>query len=143
MSDSPSRLQSYFEDYARFHTTAGNQKTHILGIPMIMLSLLGLLQLVPLGPLNLGVFLWLGATLFYVMLDVRLGTIFSLVVLGFYGAATLFPWSVHAVLFVFGWVIQLIGHKVYEKNNPAFLKTIEHLLVGPLWIFVKLSKIQP
>lgn len=142
-NDSKSRLLRYFEDYASYHTTIGNQNTHLVGIPMIMLGLLGLLQLVPLGPLNLGILLWLGATLFYIVLDVRLGTIFSLIVLGFYGAATILPWSVHIVLFLLGWAIQLVGHKVYEKNNPAFFKTIEHLLIGPLWIFVKVAKLKP
>jgi uncharacterized membrane protein YGL010W len=137
------KLKKYFDEYASYHKTQGNQTSHVFGIPMIMLSLLGLLRLIPLGAVNLGVLLWLGATLFYVVMDLRLGVIFSLIVLGFYGAATLIPVSLHIVLFILGWVIQLIGHKVYEKNNPAFLKTAEHLLIGPLWIFVKLSGIGP
>ena len=37
-------------------------------------------------------------------------------------------------LFVAGWTFQLVGHAVYEKNRPAFLRNLRHLLIGPLWI---------
>ena len=37
-------------------------------------------------------------------------------------------------LFAGGWVLQIIGHKVYEKNEPAFLSDPYYLLVGPVWV---------
>src|SRR5580704_13669722 len=37
-------------------------------------------------------------------------------------------------LFVGGWALQLIGHKVFEKNKPAFLTDPYYLLVGPVWV---------
>jgi uncharacterized membrane protein YGL010W len=37
-------------------------------------------------------------------------------------------------LFVGGWALQLIGHKVFEKNKPAFLSDPYYLLVGPVWV---------
>jgi uncharacterized membrane protein YGL010W len=40
-------------------------------------------------------------------------------------------------LFVFGWILQGIGHSVYEKNSPAFLRNFVHLAIGPLWILAK------
>jgi uncharacterized membrane protein YGL010W len=42
-----------------------------------------------------------------------------------------------AGLFVFGWILQGVGHYVYEKNSPAFLKNFAHLAVGQLWILAK------
>jgi uncharacterized membrane protein YGL010W len=40
-------------------------------------------------------------------------------------------------LFVFGWILQFIGHYIYEKRSPAFFQNLTHLLVGPLWILAK------
>jgi uncharacterized membrane protein YGL010W len=37
-------------------------------------------------------------------------------------------------LFVGGWALQLFGHKVFEKNKPAFLSDPYYLLVGPVWV---------
>jgi uncharacterized membrane protein YGL010W len=37
-------------------------------------------------------------------------------------------------LFVGGWALQLVGHKVFEKNKPAFLSDPYYLLVGPVWV---------
>jgi uncharacterized membrane protein YGL010W len=37
-------------------------------------------------------------------------------------------------LFVGGWALQLIGHRVFEKNKPAFLADPYYLLVGPVWV---------
>jgi uncharacterized membrane protein YGL010W len=39
-----SRLQAYFQDYASFHRTPGNKVCHSIGIPSIVMSLLGLLS---------------------------------------------------------------------------------------------------
>jgi uncharacterized membrane protein YGL010W len=40
-------------------------------------------------------------------------------------------------LFVGGWALQLIGHKVFEKNKPAFLTDPYYLLVGAAWVTVE------
>ena len=40
-------------------------------------------------------------------------------------------------LFVFGWILQGVGHWVYEKNSPAFFRNFVHLAVGQLWILAK------
>jgi uncharacterized membrane protein YGL010W len=37
-------------------------------------------------------------------------------------------------LFVGGWALQLVGHKVFEKNKPSFLSDPYYLLVGPVWV---------
>jgi uncharacterized membrane protein YGL010W len=37
-------------------------------------------------------------------------------------------------LFVGGWALQLVGHKVFEKNKPSFLADPYYLLVGPVWV---------
>ncbi|PYQ19595.1 MAG: hypothetical protein DMF81_21345, partial [Acidobacteria bacterium] len=47
------------------------------------------------------------------------------------------PPGLALVLFVLGWVLQFVGHYVYEKRSPAFFRNLAHLLVGPLWIVAK------
>ena len=43
-------------------------------------------------------------------------------------------WPIAVGAFVVGWVFQGIGHAVYEKRSPAFLKNLLHLMVGPLFV---------
>jgi uncharacterized membrane protein YGL010W len=43
------------------------------------------------------------------------------------------------IIFVAAWIGQFYGHKV-EGAKPSFLKDIEFLLIGPLWVIEKLTK---
>ena len=127
-------VEALFADYAAHHKTRGNKLCHFIGIPIIVMSLLGLLAHLQVGPVNGGVLLLLVATAAYLALDWRLGTLMlligaALVVVG----GALAPLTLVA-LQVVGWVLQFIGHGVYEKRSPAFFRNLVHLLVGPLWI---------
>ena len=42
-------------------------------------------------------------------------------------------WRWSLGLFLIGWILQISGHLVFEKNRPAFTKNIVHLLIGPMW----------
>jgi uncharacterized membrane protein YGL010W len=44
-----------------------------------------------------------------------------------------FNWRWALALFVFGWVLQFVGHAI-EGNQPAFLKNPVYLVIGPLWV---------
>lgn len=123
------RLQKYFADYDSFHKTAGNKICHTAGIPLIVIATLGFLKV--------GIILWGLASLWYIKLDWRLGLPFSLMTLGCYFLGRAMPTSVLLTIFVLGWIFQGVGHAVYEKKSPAFLQNLTHLLIGPLWIYVK------
>jgi uncharacterized membrane protein YGL010W len=137
-----SALRSHFDDYAAFHRTAGNKACHSFGIPIIVLSSLALLAQVPLltvagFTLTLAEVMIAFFTLYYLTLDLALGALMltaylALDVVG----RSMAPWLA-AGLFVFGWILQGVGHYVYEKNSPAFLKNFAHLAVGQLWILAK------
>ena len=135
-------LRAQFADYAAHHATPGNKACHTLGIPLIVVTLVALLARVPLA--EVGGFTVTAAeaviavvTLYYLTLDVPLG----LLMLGFLFAASLvgrlLPLPAAIALFVAGWVLQFIGHYVYEKRSPAFFRNLVHLLVGPLWILAR------
>ncbi|HUO85740.1 MAG TPA: Mpo1-like protein [Thermoanaerobaculia bacterium] len=135
---SMNRLEVMFEDYAEHHQTRGNKWCHRFGIPMIVFSLLGLLaKVAPLsdfGHLNLATVLILVAGAYYLLLDWRFALAMIAVTSIFYLGALAVPVTVHASLFVLGWILQFVGHGVYEKRRPAFFQNLLHLLVGPLWI---------
>jgi len=135
-------LKTHFADYASHHATPGNRLCHSIGIPVIVLSVLALLSLVPLGQvggysLTLAEVFLVAVTLYYLTLDVGLALMMFaasavLLVLG-----RMMPWSAALALFVLGWILQFVGHYVYEKRSPAFFQNLTHLLVGPLWILAK------
>ena len=135
-------LSRRFADYAAFHRTAGNKACHAFGIPIIVLASLALLARVPLIPIGeftvtlaeLLIAVFVG---YYLTLDWALA---GLMLAGYamLDAAGRFipPWPALG-LFVFGWILQGVGHWVYEKNSPAFFRNFVHLAVGQLWILAK------
>jgi uncharacterized membrane protein YGL010W len=135
-------LRTHFADYAAFHATRGNQACHFVGIPLIVLSLFAMLGHLPLAQVagftvTAAEVLLVAVTAYYLTLDAALAALmlaFSAVLLA---VGRLLPLPAAVGLFVFGWILQFVGHYVYEKRSPAFLGNLVHLLVGPLWIVAK------
>jgi uncharacterized membrane protein YGL010W len=142
-----SRLEKYFKDYSLYHKTRGNKITHYFGIPFIMVGLLGLLGELPVldgltGSLFLrvdgGTILLFFGILWYFFLDWKISIPFAFVVTGFYFLGRSLPTFVNLILFISGWILQGVGHAVFEKKSPAFLKNVAHVMIGPIWIFARL-----
>lgn len=132
-------IDDLFADYSQHHQTAGNKLCHRLGIPAIMLSLLGMLARVVLWRgggirIDLALILIVLVSIFYLRLDRKLGGLMIAASLGMYALGAWLPMWVNVALFVGGWILQFVGHSVYEKRQPAFLRNLAHLLVGPLWL---------
>lgn len=135
-------LRSHFDDYAQFHRTAGNKACHALGIPIIVLASLALLARVPLFVLG-GLEVTLAEVVialfvaYYLTLDAPLA---GLMLAGYAAldlAGRFIPPLPALGCFVFGWILQGVGHWVYEKNSPAFFRNFVHLAIGQLWILAK------
>ena len=47
-----------------------------------------------------------------------------------------------AGLFVFGWILQFVGH-AFEGKAPSFFSDPRYLLVGPMWAWRKLTGREP
>jgi uncharacterized membrane protein YGL010W len=133
-------IQALFADYASYHQTKGNKWFHRFGIPMIMLTLLGMLARVEIGPVDAAIVLIALASIYYLMLEWKLGLAMIAVSAAMYIAGAAIPMVVNVAFFVLGWILQFIGHSVYEKKQPAFFRNFVHLLVGPLWILNDLVK---
>ena len=116
----------------------------MIGIPLTIVGVLGLTSRLGSWPiasvlsLNLGLILWAAYGLVAAQLSFRLAAGFNLITLAlcFLGQA-LNP-AICAAAFILGWGFQLVGHRVYEKKNPAFLTNLRHFVVGPLWIYSQL-----
>jgi uncharacterized membrane protein YGL010W len=128
-------LQKYFADYDGFHHTRGNKICHTLGIPLIVVATLGFFQA--------GIVLWALASAWYIKLDWRIGLPFSLLTLAGYFLGRATPHPILITIFILGWIFQGVGHAIYEKKSPAFLKNLTHLLIGPLWIYAGSSIPRP
>jgi uncharacterized membrane protein YGL010W len=135
-------LRSHFTDYSRFHATPGNQACHYFAIPLIVYSVFVMLARVPLFEVSGYVvtaaeLVLLASVAYYLTLDAPLGVLMFVFSALLVAAGRQTPFLVGLGLFLFGWVIQFVGHYVYEKKSPAFYRNLVHLLVGPLWVLAK------
>jgi uncharacterized membrane protein YGL010W len=135
-------LRAYFADYATFHGTPGNKACHYVAVPVIVLTVIALLAQVEIATVS-GVTVTLAevaillVTAYYLTLDPPLAVIMLAAFALCAWAGRFMPPMVSLGLFVAAWVLQFIGHYVYEHRSPAFFRNLTHLLVGPLWVVAK------
>jgi uncharacterized membrane protein YGL010W len=136
---SPRRVDALLAHYGQSHTHPTNELIHFTAIPLIMLSLVGMMY--ALHPWV--AYAFAGASMVYY---VRLSYVFlaamaaqTLVMLAIIAAldsqGLLLQTSV--VVFVVAWIFQFIGHKI-EGKKPSFFEDIQYLWVGPLFVLSKL-----
>ena len=128
--------------YAAYHQDGRNKATHFIGVPAIMLSLF-----IPLAWLRIDVagFTVTAAMIFaavvlvyYFILDVplalaMLAVTVVLVWVGHQVAALSTGWIWFGILFVGGWILQLIGH-VFEGRKPALADNVFQIFVAPIFL---------
>ena len=140
-------------EYQESHQNGTNQLIHNIFVPLIYLSVIGLLWDVKLPvaldflgdmPLNGAMIASLAVYTYYLAksFSISLGMLFLSIIglLGCYFLDGELPgsvWLVSLVVFIFSWIFQFIGHKV-EGKKPSFFKDIEFFLVGPMWVLAKL-----
>ena len=139
------RIDALLADYGAAHRTPGNVLCHTVGIALIVFGVFSMLQALPIAGLLTGTeVLIAAASVWYLWLDAGLG-LAMLAAEAFVDllARLVANWRIGAAAFALGWVFQGIGHAVYEKNSPAFLRNLVHLLVGPAFLVNKLVKARP
>lgn len=147
--------QEYFEEYAVSHQNETNQTIHYICVPLIFFSVIGLLMSIPATFLenslninnpfieNWAAVVTLFISIFYIKLGfwffVEMLFIILLSIIGnFWIGNNINLFFVSIAIFVLAWIGQFYGHKV-EGAKPSFLKDLEFLLIGPLWVIQKLS----
>ncbi len=145
-----SALMIHFKDYEQYHGHKSNKACHYIGVPTVMFSLIGLLSYVILWApsldfgieslfrIDLGILVCLWGCIFAFRVDRKLSIPFTLFIYLNYLISRHLSIGTLVAIQIVGWVFQLVGHYVYEKKSPAFLTTLSHLFVGPMWIFAKL-----
>ena len=139
------RIDALLSDYGSSHQTRGNLLCHSVGITLIVFGILSMLHAVPLtGSWTLSEALLAMAFVFYLALDPLLAVaVLAAAALLDLAARAIGNWRVGAAAFVVGWIFQGIGHAVYEKSSPAFLRNLVHLLVGPAYLVNEALGIRP
>jgi len=139
------RVDALLADYALEHRTRGNVLCHAAGITLIVFGVLAMLGRVPIAPHATAAELLIAAAgVYYVSLDLPLGLAVTLAVLLLdLAARRAGDWKIGAAAFAAGWIFQGIGHGVYEKRSPAFLRNLVHLLIGPAFLVNEAFHIRP
>lgn len=127
-----------FAEYASYHSDARNRACHAIGIPLIVLGIMGLAAGVRVGPVDLAVLVGIATLAYYAWLDWK-GALLSLAVFAvLYLVALHLSWPISLAAFIVGWIFQLIGHR-FEGSKPKFLENLIYLLIGPLYIFEEIA----
>ena len=141
-------IYDWLDAYGESHQNPTNKKIHWVCVPLIMLTLLGLLSLIkiPLSianmPINLSHILLVVALLFYLRLSISIS--FGMIIISFIRLfiinrlEIIFPdinqlLYLYISIFVLSWIGQFIGHKI-EGKKPSFFEDIQFLLIGPAWL---------
>jgi uncharacterized membrane protein YGL010W len=137
-TDSDRKVDRLLAHYGESHRNPTNELIHMVAIPAIMLSIVGLLF--ALHPWVAYAFV-AASLVYYATLrsPVFLATmsIGSLVVIGLVHAMGPLVLPVSAAIFVVAWIFQFIGHKI-EGKKPSFFEDIQYLWVGPLFVLSRL-----
>ena len=147
-------MNSYFRrqlaDYVEYHRDWWNCVMHVFGIIFLFLA-----AVLPLNfwsvhafgvQTTLATLMVLPVLIYWLLLDTALG-------IGILGAAILLlssaamivsnvsvagVWAISATLIVVGVGSQIVGHRLFERRQPALLDNPTHLLLGPMFVMAKL-----
>ena len=143
-------LRRQLTDYVEYHRDPMNCALHVVGIVILFLGAvlpLSLLPITVLGlQLNLGILLAIPVLIYWIWLDIPIGVaIAGSAALLLFTAATIVShvsvtvvWAITVVLIVIGVAMQIIGHQVFERRQPALVDNPTHLLLGPVFVMAKL-----
>jgi uncharacterized membrane protein YGL010W len=137
IAPAPRKVDQLLAHYEESHRNPVNERIHFVAIPLIMLSLLGLMAAV--HPWI--AYAFAAASMMYYA---RLSAVFlaamallSVVALALVHAMGEHVLIISAVIFVGAWIGQFVGHKA-EGKKPSFFEDLQYLWVGPIFVLSKL-----
>jgi uncharacterized membrane protein YGL010W len=147
-------MSEYFRrqlaDYVEYHRDPWNCAMHVFGIVFLFLA-----AVLPLSwwsvptfgaQTSVAIITVLPVLIYWLLLDAPLGmAIAGAAVLLLSAAAVIVShasvasvWWITAVLIVIGFGMQVVGHQVFERRQPALMDNPSHLLLGPMFVMAKL-----
>lgn len=141
-------LDTWLDEYSVSHKNPTNKKIHNICVPLIVLSILGMLWVIPTPEsfqvnafVNWATIFILICHFFYFSLSMVVGIFMSLVSIIMLSIcyvlkekAGLPLLEISVAVFILAWIGQFVGHKI-EGVKPSFFEDLKFLLVGPLWVF--------
>ena len=150
------KINLLLNEYGESHKNKINKLIHWICVPCIFFSIVALVWCIPLGPLEsikINSFQYINwATLaigFVFLYYIMLSPLLSLGMIGFsvlclyitnylenliiIGKINFQLWLIALVIFIISWIVQFVGHEI-EGKKPSFLKDLQFLLIGPVWL---------
>ena len=145
------KIDQLLAEYGESHQNSTNKTIHWICVPLIFLSVVGLIASIPSGMVqsvlgennpyaNWAAIVLILVLIYYVSLSIPLSIgmmlfgVLCLFVINFIVQLDIAPlWLVSVAIFVVAWIGQFYGHKV-EGKKPSFLKDVQFLLIGPAWL---------
>lgn len=143
------KIDLLFAEYSESHRNSTNKLIHWICVPLIFWTILGFISLIPSKSIC---FIYIGCisyvslaamalvTIFYMRLSVLISIVMLIIMVIMesfaYGINIRFrenSWIVYLSVFIITWILQFVGHKI-EGKKPSFLKDLQFLLVGPIWL---------
>jgi uncharacterized membrane protein YGL010W len=136
--------------YAQAHRDPVNSVMHTIGNPILFIAVVLPLCLVPVSFLGVQTsaapILVIPALILWTAWDVGIGLAIVVTSIPLLFAADAIAghvslpwlWTISIGLFVFGWVLQIVGHQVFEGKRPTLLDNPAQMLISPMYIFAKL-----
>jgi uncharacterized membrane protein YGL010W len=149
-----SHMNAFFRrqlaDYTEYHRDPWNCAAHIFGIISLFLAAILPLTMLPLpgagGHASLAMLMVVPVLLYWLALDTALGlaiiagaaVLLSTAAMIVDNASVSSVWILAVVLSVMGVTSQIVGHRVFERRQPALVDNPSHLLLGPMFVMAKL-----
>jgi uncharacterized membrane protein YGL010W len=147
-------MNSYFRrqlaDYVEYHRDPWNCAMHVFGIVSLFLAAvlpISAWSIAALGvQTSVATIAVVPVLIYWLLLDFALGAAILGVAIVMLSAAAMIVshattagmWSLTAFLIVIGIASQIIGHRVFERRQPALVDNPAHLLMGPIFVMAKL-----
>ena len=142
-----SPAHQWLDRYGESHQNQVNKLLHWICVPLIVISLIGLLWSIPVPAtfqdtseaLNWGTIFLMAAVVYYFIISISLAfgilPFIALVVSAVFWLDTLpIPLPILSItIFVLAWGGQFVGHWV-EGRKPSFFEDLQFLMIGPLWL---------
>lgn len=143
------KIDLLFAEYAESHRNSTNKLIHWICVPLIFWTILGFISLIPAPHFCASYFGCISfvsiiavvlVTIFYARLSLLISFLMIIIMLLMehfvYAVNINFgkkSWLIYAGVFIITWILQFVGHKI-EGKKPSFLKDLQFLLIGPIWL---------
>jgi len=137
-------------DYVEYHRDPRNGLMHVFGIIALFLAAVLPLSQWPVpafgAPVTAATIMVVPVLVYWLVLDAAIGTAILLAAVVLLATAAMIVsvataplvWMLTVALIVIGVTFQVVGHRVFERRQPALMDNPTHLLLGPMFVMAKL-----